>query len=170
MNALGQRIAVWCGALAAVCAASGCIDTEPGLDVDVRSAAVQVEGSGDATVVGVALETRLHVGKYALAGRDAITIERIELFRGETPVALLNAARPEGFDEALEPGQTRTVTITGETEPGSFSDARPELCEGDPTIQVNLLWSARLSTDDPENPFTTEMGQSDTTTTDVTCL
>lgn len=150
-------------------AAAGCIDKEPGLAVTVQSAAVSVEGSADTTVVGAELRTELHVGKHALAGRDAITIENVDLFVGDSPVARLSADRPEGFDDSLEPGQTRTFTIVADSPAGTFADARETLCAGSPEVEVNLVWAAEVTTDDPEMPVMREMGQSNVTTTDVSC-
>lgn len=150
-------------------AGATCVDTEPGLAVTLQSASITVEGMDDSQVVGAELQMRLHVGKHALAGRDAITIEDVELFAGESPVARLTADRPEGFDESLEPGQTRTFAVTAASPDGTFLDARDTLCGGSVEVQVNLVWSAEVQTDDPEMPIMREMGQSDTATMDVSC-
>lgn len=154
--------------LAWAVAGATCVDKEPGLSVTVQSASVSVEGMAETTVVGADLETRLHVGKHALAGRDAITIQSIDLVAGETAVARVIPDRPPEFEESLEPGETRTFTIAARSREGTFPDARETLCSGSPEVEILMMWTAEVSTGGTSTMQ--EMGRATATTTDVSCL
>jgi len=142
-----------------------CVDTAPGLVVEATSASVRVTGSADGDVVGVDLVLDVRVGKHALAGDDFI-LPRASLFVDGAPIADVNLDRPEGFVGRLEPGESTTVSIEGESFPGAFPSARGSLCGA--AIEVVVDWQAETQTDDPLDPPISQLGSA-TTTASATC-
>ena len=146
----------------------GCIDRTPGLEATLESASVTIEGADATQVVTVDIDLRVHVGKYALAGRNFIVPEA-NLLAQEMLAAEVSLDRPVGFDGMLMPGQTESYQTTGMTLVGGFPQARGLVCPAGP-VQVVLIWTAMIATEDIDMPFRMEMGTADLITTDVTCL
>ena len=144
--------------LAGLIGASCTVDTELGVAADIQGATVTVspDAGGGGDVVAVEIPVRFRVGEHAEGDREFVA-NRVELFVGETAVALINV----GFMETLSPGDDVTTTITGETRPGDWPDARGLLCSGDPIVTVLVNWDDRT---------TDELGRAQTTTMDVDCL
>lgn len=152
-----HALAIGVVALAVLACSSCTVDTELGVDGELQgsSVAVSADPGGAGDVIAVDVRVRFRVGEHAEGDRTFVA-DRVELFVGETPVAVVNV----GFSETLSPGDDVTATISGETTAGAWPDARGLLCSGAPEVTVLVRWDDRTAG---------ELGLDQTTTTDVTC-
>jgi hypothetical protein len=146
---------------------SGCIDTEPGFAAELERSSVTVERQPDGDVVAVELRVHVRVGRFALDGRD-FELSRAQVRVSGAPVAEVVLGRPADFDDTLEPGESRTLTIRGESMAGAFPAARDALCSAG-EAEVVVTWQAVLQTGDPERPMTMELGTFEGTTSAIQC-
>ena len=140
---------------------SSCIDTELSLDVQVRSGSTTVSPDSQ---VQLELSVDVRVGEHALAGDD-FTIQRASLFAGEELISDIVLQRPDDFSGRLEPGQSRTLSLRGNsTEPIDNAQA---LCNAD--VRVSVLWQAQEQPDDPLDPPIMSFGTAESHNVDVRC-
>lgn len=149
------------GALA-LCAGSCTIDTELGVAADFRSATIRVSGADATTVVAVDLVVDFRVGEHAQGGDRRFIVTTAGMFIDMAPVADVRV----DDSRTLSPGDSTTVTLTGESRAGAFPAARDQLCSGSPTVQVLIQWSEETVLDPPPMMM---FDMEDFTTTSIVC-
>ncbi|MAQ14816.1 MAG: hypothetical protein CMN30_08470 [Sandaracinus sp.] len=158
------RRAAW---LAALCALFGCIDTAPGLVVELEDAAVAIRDEGAGEVVRTDLSLFVRVGKYALAG-DTFMLPRAQVFVGEELAAQVNLERPADFTGTLEPGESTTVAVTGTVSTEAWPGARAAIC-GAGSVEVLAVWTAESRPDDPTDAPIMQTGNAVVDTSAIAC-
>ncbi|MFK7985301.1 MAG: hypothetical protein AB8I08_04650 [Sandaracinaceae bacterium] len=131
----------------AACLLVGCVDTELGLDTEIRSSAVNVTGASAA----VTLDIDYRVGEFA-EGDRGFQPQAIELYVGGELAAQLV---PEAVGEIrgrLSPGESASGTLRG------TGDVTGDVCAGDVTVLLRWLDTA-----------TTEIGTVEAPVDDVVC-
>ena len=150
--------------LLATCVLGGCIDTAPGLVVDVRNGAVTVTSDEE---VAVSVTMGVRVGKHALDARSFI-VPQVGLFVDGAAVAEVNLDRPTDFDGMLDPGDSTTVQLTGRTLPGAFDGVRASLCSAS-EVELVATWRADVDVDEGSGLPSTEAGTARGTTHAIDC-
>lgn len=136
---------------ASVVLASGCVDTELGLDAMVDDARITVSGAG----VSGSFDVTYRVGEHA-EGDRTFQPQAFELLVGDALVATLSPSAPPGFVSRVSPGDSYTVTF----EAAASSAVEPtRLCGAD--VVVVFRWF---------DASTSEIGMTETTITDVSCI
>jgi len=154
------RIGVWMVGAACLVGAAGCveIDREPGFAVSLESASVVITDEGASAVVSVEVGVMVRVGTYALSGRD-FQITRADVFVGTQVVATVNLGAPEGGEMTLLPGESHTLTLSGESRPGAFPEAEMALCgAADISAEVLIQYEATMFEEGPLGVPHQEMG------------
>ncbi|MCB9593207.1 MAG: hypothetical protein H6719_10785 [Sandaracinaceae bacterium] len=144
-----RRGAAWVVGFALL--ASGCIDTELGLDAVIDSSRVTVAPDG---VVTARLETTYRVGEHA-EGDRLFQPNGIELYVGDVLVARMVPTVPPTFVQRVSPGESRSSPILGMD---TMATDPSQLCGA--TVTVLFRWL---------DASTMEIGMTQATTSDVTC-
>ncbi len=137
-----------------------CIDTETGIVANLESASVEVVGAADAAEIAVEAEAFFRVGTHA-PDMHAFIPTRIEVYRGDEPIAQLTADAPAGFRGLLSPGEEERVALRAG--PSSASDA-DRVC-GAPAV-VRLVYRTDTAATVGALP---SLASADVETSDVRC-
>lgn len=89
-------------------ALGGCIDTDLGLAFELGATDVSV-ASGQVTG---SFEVTYRVGEFAEMG-ESFNPRDVQLFVDGDLIALISVSTPPGFEPRVEPGESRTTTLSG---------------------------------------------------------
>jgi hypothetical protein len=143
MSARGEhKKATTRGALLLLCAAaralSSCtVDTELGLAADVSAATLTVNQLAGTYHAQITVDFR--VGAHATGVREFAPL-RLDATAGAVIGTASSFTRPPGFSGALAPGESRTVTFTGDC----LANCRAtELCAAGGSVPIDFFWEDR---------------------------
>jgi len=138
---------------------SGCtVDAELGVAAEVEEASVSASGSGDMVSIGVEMRVRFRVGEHAQGERTFI-VPKTDLFVDGRIITTINLDRPIGFDGRLAPGESETVTISGQIV-GPLGAEKDAVCAAASGVQLLVRW---------EDTTAMQIDQVDFLTTSVVC-